>query len=488
MAELLGYEKLVVLNETSVDSAKTMLVLCSKGKDGVKIHMDSVDAKHMEFLNGVGAKGTAGETYVYLGDDKKMVVFVGLGSIEEAENELELKNVSRKAGALAYKAVSHLNDVEIALSSEMMCKEVVSGIVLASYKYDFLDSEEKKGKKVAISCKCPEISKAITIANAQNFARFLGDTPANLMNPTLFVEYASKYLGQKKNVKMEVYDQKFMKESGMNLLLSVAQGSVQEPKFVVAKYRGRGGESVDVSLVGKGVCFDSGGISLKPSAKMNRMKGDMLGAASVLSVIGLASDLGVKMNVDIAIPLVENMPSGTATKPGDVYVGMNGKSVEIDNTDAEGRLILADALVYAQKANPSYIFDVATLTGAICVALGDTYMGYFTKDDELSSMIYQSGIEANDPAWRMPLSKFYLPLMKSNVADLKNTGESREAGSSTAAIFLNEFVDKKFKWAHFDIAGVSESNGNKAVFGESITGCSVPILIEIIEKLSQKIN
>lgn len=482
---LLNYEKLEIAHGEESNSTKVKLVFYNKSEGGINILMDVKVSKYQHFLEKIEAKGLVGETHVLMEDNGEVLVLTGLGDIYE--DILVVKSNAKKAGASGYRAVSHLGSIEISLTSEFMAKEIVSGITLASYKYKFLLKDNGEPKRISINVDCPAVKKAIKIANAQNFARFLADTPANLMNPTLFVEYALNYLKHKPNVTVEVFNKDFMEEHSMNLLLSVAQGSVQEPKLLVGRYRGRIGNKVDIALVGKGVCFDSGGISLKPSANMDRMKGDMHGGSAVLSVFGLAADMNIGMNIDLIIPLVENLPSGSATKPGDVYFCMNGKSVEIDNTDAEGRLILADALVYAQDGNPTYIFDVATLTGAMSVALGDAFIGYFTKDEGLSEVISQSGIDSNDPTWRMPLSPFYLPFMKSEVADLKNAG-GRSGGSATAAIFLNEFVDKKFKWAHFDIAGVMGGHSNKIVYGSGMTGISVPALIEIIEKLSATAN
>lgn len=479
--ELLDYKRLEVLHGEGEGSTKVRVVLYNKSKDGISMLMDDKPPRYQSFLEGMGARGSVGETYVLLEDSQEIVVFTGVGDIYE--DILVVKSNSRKAGASAYKTVSHLNNVEIMLTSEFMAKEVVCGVILASYKHKFLTRDSTEEKRVFINSSCLAVKRAVRIANGQNFARFLADTPANLMTPTLFAEYANRYLQQKPNTTVEVFDREYMERRSMNLLLSVAQGSVQEPRLLVVKYRGRMGNGVDVALVGKGVCFDSGGISLKPSSNMCRMKGDMHGGASVVSVVGLAADMNVEINIDVVVPLVENLPSGSATKPGDVYVGMNGKSVEIDNTDAEGRLILADALAYAQEGSPRYILDVATLTGAMSVALGDAFIGYFTKDDGLSEIISQCGVDASDPTWRMPLSPFYLSFMKSDVADLKNAG-GRAGGSATAAIFLNEFVGKQSKWAHLDIAGVMGEHSNKVVYGNGMTGKSVPVLIEIIEKLS----
>lgn len=476
---LLDYGRLRVAHGRCEGLVGVSVVFYSKSDSGVCMHVDGKSAEHQAFLERMGAKGMVGETHVLL-QDACIVVFAGVG--EAGDDVLTAKSNAQNAGAAAFSAVAHLSGIEISLGSDFMAGEAVSGMVLASYKYSFLMKKQEAPKRILISSECDAVKKALRVANAQNFSRFLADTPANLMNPTLFAEYAAEYL-QGKNVEVEALDRTFMEERGMNLLLSVSQGSAQEPKLLVARYRGRSGSDVDLALVGKGVCFDSGGISLKPSAGMARMKGDMHGAACVLSAFGVAVDTGTAMNINLVIPLVENMPSGTATKPGDVFVGMNGKSVEVDNTDAEGRLILADALVFAQEASPKYILDVATLTGAMSVALGDAYIGFFTKDDSLADIILESGVQSNDPTWRMPLSAFYLPAMKSEVADLKNAG-GRGGGSATAAIFLNEFVDKKFRWAHLDIAGVMGEHSNKRVFGNGMTGCSVPALVEIIERIA----
>jgi cytosol aminopeptidase len=478
---LLEYERIRVAQGPLDNSTRIKIVLYNKRQSEIGTFGDNADPGHREHLEKMNSKGKVGESSVLLEGDGTVVVLVGVGDTED--DEAAMRSNAAKAGATAYKRVSSLDRIEVSLGSSVHAYEVTVGVVLSSYEYSFLKKQEGDPKALSFISDAAEITRGIMVGNAQNFARFLADTPANLMHPSYFVEYARSYLREREGITLQAYDEAFMKINGMNLLLSVAQGSAQPPRLLTVQYRGREGEEVDLALVGKGVTFDSGGISLKPPAGMTDMKGDMLGAASVLSTIGLASETGLPINIDLVVPLVENLPSGTATKPGDVHVGMSGKSVEIDNTDAEGRLILADALAYAQRSNPRYIVDVATLTGAMSVALGDAFIGLFTRCDKFSEMIVRCGREANDSVWRMPLSSSYRPLMNSTVADIKNAG-GRAGGSATAAIFLSEFVDKKIPWAHLDIAGVMCNHSNKAVYGSGMTGISVPLLIHIAKELS----
>ena len=230
---------------------------------------------------------------------------------------------------------------------------------------------------------------------------------------------------------------------------------------------------MDIALVGKGVTFDTGGISIKPAAGMAAMKHDMMGAGTLLATLKLVASLGLKVNITGTFPLVENMPGSKATKPGDVFFSMSGRSVEVDNTDAEGRLILADGITFAQQDKPDFLFDAATLTGAMTVALGSVYGGFFSNDDKLASLIYDSGLKTNDLLWRMPLSPYHRETLKSHVADLIDTG-GRDAGSAKAAEFLHDFVDEGVKWAHFDIAGLMEKSFNCELFGKEATGRPIP--------------
>ncbi|KAH9385633.1 cytosol aminopeptidase [Nematocida major] len=353
---------------------------------------------------------------------------------------------------------------------------IAEGIMVASYKYDIFHSEKKTQVALVYAGQSQEVISAIEIAQAQNFARFLVDTPANKMTPTLFVGYAKEYLPE--GVQVKVYDRKELQSMNMNLLLGVSNGSAEEPKLLEISYN-LGSECI--ALVGKGVTFDSGGISLKPSAKMAAMKGDMGGGASVVSTIGALARLNAKVSVVGIVPLTENLPSGTATKPGDVHVGSAGKSVEVDNTDAEGRLILADALDHALKFNPTKIVDIATLTGAITVSLGPVMAGVFSNCDELAEELVKKSNEVEDKVWRLPVTDEYKSLISSEVADLKNVG-GPAGGSITAALFLREFVQNK-PWAHLDIAGVAFNTLTPELHGKGATGRPVKLLTKwLLEK------
>lgn len=444
----------------------------SKGTDGFKIHSVGDHPDLLAHLDKVRASGVAAETFYR--DNDLLVCFDDSG-----KNGASPRVNVAKAAASAHKAIQ--DETEVMFADSAFSEDAVYAFALSSYCYDFLLTKKSHSR---LFLNAPKYEKAIMIANAQNFARFVGDTPANLMTPILFTEYAKKFLAAE-NVQVEVFDSEHMKSKNMNVLLSVAQGSAEEPRLLRLRYLGRAEEAIDVALVGKGVTFDSGGISIKPSARMAEMKYDMMGAATLLAAFKLVASLGLSINLTATFPLVENMPGSRATKPGDVFVSMAGLSVEVDNTDAEGRLILADALTYAQQDKPQYLLDAATLTGAMCVALGNVYGGYFTNDEELSALIYSAGLKTNDPLWRMPLSAYYKESLKSHVADLNNMG-GPGAGSAKAAEFLNAFVQDGVKWAHFDIAGLMNKSYNTELYGKEATGRPVPAFLEILERLADR--
>lgn len=375
---------------------------------------------------------------------------------------------------------------EMILPVNYKVKWLVEGALLSSFDYDFTKKEKKEIIKISPEKESKEYEEGYKIAFTQNFARFLGETPANLMTPTLFSNYIKDFL-KDKNVEIKEYGKEFAEEKKMGLFLSVAQGSKEPLKFLHLSYRGKKENQVDVALVGKGVTFDSGGISIKPSAKMEDMKLDMMGASSVCSVMSLISEMKLNINVDCFVPLTENLPSGSATKPGDVFYSMSGVSVEIENTDAEGRLILADAMTYAQTFKPTYLIDVATLTGAIVVALGSVYTGLFSNNDDLSNMILKSGNETGDLCWRMPLDERFKSGLDSIDADLKNCGD-RKGGSNVAAAFLNVFVEENTKWAHLDIAGSMNSSYFSELYGKGASGIPVNLLYDVIKKISETNN
>lgn len=302
-------------------------------------------------------------------------------------------------------------------------------------------------------------SRGLTFAAAQNSARRLAETPANILTPTAFASLVSEESRGVRSLQVTVRDAAWLAQQRMRSILTVAGGSDQPPVLVEMHYRGApDATSRPICLVGKGITFDSGGISIKPSNGMGQMKADMQGAACVASAVVGAARLNLPINIVALMPLCENMPSGRAAKPGDVITSRKGLSIEIDNTDAEGRLVLCDALDYAHEFNPAAIVDLATLTGAIDVALGYGASGAFSSSEQLWKALDDAGSATGDLLWRMPLLPIYRDMMKGSISDLVNSSERRSAGSCTAAAFLHAFVDKKQSWAHIDIAGVMHTS------------------------------
>jgi leucyl aminopeptidase len=300
-------------------------------------------------------------------------------------------------------------------------------------------------------------------------AKDLGNLPGNVCTPTYLAEAAGKLARQWK-LGVEVLERRAMEKLGMGALLSVAKGSHQPPKFIELRYRGGAKAAKPIVLVGKGITFDTGGISLKPAAEMDEMKFDMCGAASVLGTLRAIAELAPELNVVGLVPTTENMPGGHASKPGDIVSSMSGQTIEILNTDAEGRLILCDALTYAERFDPVAVVDIATLTGACVVALGHVASGLYSNRDELAEELLEAGREAWDRAWHMPLWDDYQEQIKSPFADIANIG-GRPAGSVTAACFLSRFADK-YAWAHLDVAGTAWTSGKN----KGATGRPVPLL------------
>ncbi|SFV64083.1 Cytosol aminopeptidase PepA [hydrothermal vent metagenome] len=311
------------------------------------------------------------------------------------------------------------------------------------------------------------------IANGMALTRELADMPSNICTPTYLAEVAKK-MAKEYSLNCEILSEEQMLKLGMNALLSVSKGSIEEAKLITLEYNNND-DAQPIVLVGKGVTFDSGGISLKPGSAMDEMKYDMGGAASVLGVMKAVVQMKLKVNLTIVIPSVENMPAGNASKPGDVVQSMSGQTIEILNTDAEGRLILCDALTYCKKFNPKVVIDVATLTGAVIIALGKENTGLMTNDDNLAQALIQAGKESYDSVWQLPLSEEYDKLLDSNFADMGNIG-GREAGSITAGCFLARFT-KEYTWAHLDIAGTAWVSGNK----KGATGRPVSLLVQYIK-------
>jgi len=325
-------------------------------------------------------------------------------------------------------------------------------------------------------------NKGMILAEATNLARDMVNEPANYMTPSYMVERAAG-LAKTYGLEISVLEQKQMQELGMGALLGVAQGSQQPPKFIILNYRGGDSAEVDVALIGKGITFDAGGISIKPSEGMGEMKGDMAGGAAVMAAIVAVAQLKPKINVAAIIPATENLPGGNALKPGDILTAMNGKTIEIISTDAEGRLTLADALGYAKQLGARSIVDVATLTGACRVALGDVYSGVFGNNQELVDKVIAAGGEAGELIWQMPMHEQYKEQNKSDVADIKNVG-GKYGGAITAAQFLAEFAGDT-PWVHLDIAGTSMSEKERAYLVKGATGVPVRTLVNLVLSLTR---
>ena len=317
------------------------------------------------------------------------------------------------------------------------------------------------------------VLRGAAIAEGVDLAREFGNRPGNLCTPTWLGEQAKK-LGKEFGLDVEVLDRKAVEKLGMGSFLAVAQGSEEPLRFIVARYNGAKKSEAPTVLVGKGITFDTGGISIKPSAEMDEMKFDMGGAASVLGTLRAVAELKPKLNLVCIVPSCDNMPSGSAVKPGDVVTSMSGQTIEVLNTDAEGRLILCDALTYAERFKPAVVVDVATLTGACVIALGHHHSGLFTADDVVAAQMQSASQAALDPCWRMPLDDEYGEALTSNFADMGNVG-GRPGGAITAAMFLRRFTNK-YPWAHLDIAGTAWKSGK----AKGATGRPVGLLTHFV--------
>ncbi len=362
------------------------------------------------------------------------------------------------------------------------------GAVLAAYKFShyFTKGDKAKPKQRKLTITSPLGRKALTAFKAEKelaegvfLARDLVYEPANMLYPESFAKRC-KMLENECGLKVEVLDEKAMKKEGMDLLLSVGQGSTKKSQMVIMRWDGGKKGEKPLALIGKGVCFDTGGISIKPAGGMEDMKWDMGGAAAVTGAMRSIAGRKLKRNVIGLIGLVENMPDGNATRPGDVVKSMSGQTVEIINTDAEGRLVLADVLTYTLRHfEPEKMVNLATLTGAIIVSLGKEHAGLFSNDDDLSGAITAAGLDTGEKAWRMPLGKDYDDLLKSHIADMKNIG-GRWAGSITAACFLERFVEG-VPWAHIDIAGMAWADKSRPTVPSGGTGYGVRMLTRFVE-------
>jgi leucyl aminopeptidase len=358
----------------------------------------------------------------------------------------------------------------------------------ARYRFDHYKSEKEDAsrlRKLTLLVREPQalplaetaLAEGKAIAEGIRLARDLGNLPGNVCTPDYLAKEAAS-MADELGLSCQVLEEKAMRKLGMRALLAVAQGSRQPPRFIILKYHGnqerKAGSARPLVLVGKGITFDSGGISLKPAADMDEMKYDMCGAATVLGVMRAAARMALPLDLVALVPACENMPDGGAARPGDIVTSLSGQTIEILNTDAEGRLILCDALSYAERLKPAAVIDIATLTGACVVALGHVATGLFSEAEDLAQALLAAGEEARDPAWRLPLWEDYQELLKSRFADMTNTG-GRYGGAITAACFLSRFA-RKYAWAHLDIAGTAWRSGPQ----KGATGRPVSLLAHFL--------
>ncbi|XP_066911295.1 cytosol aminopeptidase-like isoform X1 [Clytia hemisphaerica] len=451
--------------------------------------------KLLQALNTSNFDGKPGSvrTFTNLSDKYPLLTVCGLGeeNLDIDENECldeRKENVRIGAGAGAKELKKYKVDV-MSLDDCGDAQSAAEGVGLSTHSFQEFKSKKENETSctfnVLSSAQTSEFEQGLAMAEGQNWARDLMETPSNFKYPELFADKVVQRFSAFKNVDVIVRDDVWAREKGMDCFLSVGKGSDKKPMFVELHYNQNADEQKKVVLVGKGITFDTGGISIKPSSGMGLMRGDMGGAACVLATLHIIAKLKLPVNLSVLVPMAENMPSDRAAKPGDVFTALNGKTVEVDNTDAEGRMILADALCYADEFQPSTIIDVATLTGAIDVALGGAAAGAYTTCNNLWQNMEQASYTTGDRFWRMPLYKHYTKQMKCSLtADLRNTQKkARSAGSATAAAFLKEFVTIK-SWAHLDIAGVMDNSGGELPYLNSgMSGRPTRTLVETVRNI-----
>jgi len=433
-------------NIANLPSERVLLVGCGKEKEFNETRYREATAKAVKVLNDTGAT----EITTYL-------------------TELDIKGRD-----IAWKIRQAVEVSEVALyrfdqlkSKPKNQRRAIKRMVLAVPKRSDLGTGEQA------------IREGQAIAEGVRLARDLGNLPGNLCTPSYLAEQAQE-IGKQFNLKTTVLEKDDMQKLGMGALLSVSRGSRQPPKLIVLEYSGGKESEAPVALVGKGLTFDAGGISIKPAANMDEMKFDMCGGASVLGAVKAAAELKLPINLVGIVPSSENLPDGDANKPGDIVTSMSGQTVEVLNTDAEGRLILSDALTYAEKFNPAVVIDIATLTGACVIALGAHASGLLANNDSLAREILNAGKYTHDRAWQLPLWDEYQKQLDSNFADMANIG-GREAGTITGACFLSRYA-KNFKWAHLDIAGTAWKTGKE----KGATGRPVPLLVQYLINRAHK--
>lgn len=420
----------------------------------------------------------------------RMVAIAGLGK----QQALNMDRIRAVAGEFA-RYLRKLSCPRIAtilhgagagnIAPEASAQLIAEGAILGLYEFNkYKKAEHRDVEELLLVVRDPERVQSLeaaaargkVLAEATNFARDMVNEPANYMTPARMAEIAREIAGRY-DLQFKVFDAQDLETMGMGALLGVARGSSQPPKLITLSYKGNEGSPKAIGFIGKSITFDSGGISLKPSEGMAEMKGDMAGGAAVMAAVVALAQLKARVNVTAIIPAAENLPSGNALKPGDVLRALNGKTIEVVSTDAEGRLTLADALSYAAKQGLSPLVDLATLTGACRVALGTLYSGLFSNNQALADRVIRAAERAGERVWQMPLPEEYKEQNKSEIADVKNTGD-RYGGAITAALFLAEFVGDT-PWVHLDIAGPAMSTKESGYLVKGASGVGVRTLIEL---------
>ena len=458
---------LVMVQTVFVPGTDSLSVLISQA-----LKAGDMETKPGKLLQLYGVAGVAGARVV--------IACVGDGSQKQTRQGVAAAVGSLKAARSVKKAVL--------LFVAQPSPDALAGAVVcaadASYVFTTTKSKPEGRTLAAMTVAVADstvlrsaFERAVSTVRGIEFAKEWGNRPANHATPALLAQ-AAKSLAKLPQVKCEVLGPKQVAKLGMGSFMSVAKGSEEELRFIVLRYAGAPAAQAPVVLIGKGITFDTGGISIKPAAEMDEMKFDMCGAASVLGVFRAVADINPAINLIGLIPACENMPDGRAVKPGDVVTSMSGQTIEILNTDAEGRLVLCDALTYAERFNPRAVVDIATLTGACVVALGGVRSGMFASTDELAMQLYAAGESSQDLCWRMPLDDDYAEGLKTNFADVANVA-GRAGGAVTAAKFLQRFATK-FPWAHLDIAGTAWKSGS----AKGSTGRPVGLLLDFVMSMA----
>lgn len=448
-----------------------------------------IDDKYKNIISKLIDKLPQSTSYIYQGEyENHSILIFNLGKLQEYNLTSLVQQIKKIVNKLleykVQKAVISLPLIKN-LAPNLQLKNMVLGIEETTYQ--FLDYKSKKERyeleSITFALKDADkssIDEALYISEGLKLTKNLANMPANICTPTYLAETAISLAKDFNLIEAKITDPTQMLKLGMNALLAVAQGSKEPAQLIELHYKGGSNDAQPIVLVGKGITFDSGGISIKPAEFMNEMKYDMSGAATVFGVIKACALLKLPINVIGIIPSAENMPSGNAVKPGDIVTTMAGLTVEITNTDAEGRLILADALTYAKKFSPKFVIDIATLTGAMIISLGRVMTGFMTNDDELADMLVKAQNDSLDKAWRLPLDDEYKEALDSPIADINNCASDRAAGSITAAEFLLNFT-KDFRWAHLDIAGTAWVSGKN----NRATGRPVTLLTQFIQNMTK---